>query len=163
MSAKRIRLITYSISGYKVTQTGIWLFPSGYVTCSPDGLIYTRNKRQAEGMIEVKCPAKLQYATRVRANTWYRRLDYLLQGNQINHRHRIISSSANWDVRHWNEVVRARCVESTWHTYQANSTQRNLDPGKNSINWYILPALLSWYNPSLSWDTRVRREEERRW
>ncbi len=78
-----------SLYGYKVTQTGLWLFPSGYVTCSPDGLIYTRNKRQAEGMIEVKCPAQLQYARCERANTWYRRLDYLKPGNQINNRHRL--------------------------------------------------------------------------
>ena len=40
-------------------------------------------------MIEVKCPAQLQYARRERANTWYRRLDYLRPGNQINSRHRL--------------------------------------------------------------------------
>jgi len=40
-----------------VKQTGIWLFPSGELGASPDGLVYERsNDTQPSGIIEVKCP-----------------------------------------------------------------------------------------------------------
>ncbi len=28
-------------TGYRVKQTGLWIFPSGAVCCSPDGLVFT--------------------------------------------------------------------------------------------------------------------------
>lgn len=44
-------------SGNKVRETGLWLYPDGYLAASPDGLIYEDGK--LVGILEVKCPYSL--------------------------------------------------------------------------------------------------------
>ena len=42
------------LTGYTVKETGLWLFPNGYLAASPDGMVYSGT--QLIGILEVKCP-----------------------------------------------------------------------------------------------------------
>ena len=46
-------------TGYDVKETGLWLFPNGFIGASPDGLVYING--QLSGILEVKCPWRLRY------------------------------------------------------------------------------------------------------
>ena len=43
------------LTGYRVEETGIWLFPDGHMGASPDGLVRDR-EGVLVGILEVKCP-----------------------------------------------------------------------------------------------------------
>ena len=43
-------------SGNIVEPTGLHLFPCGYLGCSPDGIVYTKDS--SKGVLEIKCPWK---------------------------------------------------------------------------------------------------------
>ena len=51
-------------TGYRVMETGLYLFPSGLLGASPDGLIYTEpNDTSPSGVLEIKCPYSMRNAT----------------------------------------------------------------------------------------------------
>ena len=53
------------LTGNKVTPAGLFLFPCGYLGCSPDGIIY-EDKEEAsnnKGILEIKCPWKHRNST----------------------------------------------------------------------------------------------------
>ncbi len=61
-----------------VKPTGIWLFPSGNLAGSPDGLIYDYPFDEKPcGMIEAKCPFSMRHLRHIRENEWPKYLPYI--------------------------------------------------------------------------------------
>ena len=50
-----------SRTGYSVKPTGLWISPSGSMSSSPDGLIYTEDENRPAGILEVKCPFRFRF------------------------------------------------------------------------------------------------------
>ena len=51
-------------TGFHVRETGLWLFPSGNLGASPDGLVYEEeDDREALGLVEIKCPYSMRDGT----------------------------------------------------------------------------------------------------
>ena len=50
-----------SRTGYEVRPSGVWIFPSGSMSCSPDGLVYSSMKTQPDGILEIKCPFRFRF------------------------------------------------------------------------------------------------------
>ena len=77
-------------TGYRDEETGLWIFPSGAVCSSPDGLVYTsQESKRPDGILEIKCPYKLrnnQYLTRGTSPKYF---PYLKSDFQINETHRL--------------------------------------------------------------------------
>ena len=58
-------------TGYRVEQTGLWVFPSGSVCCSPDGFVFiSQGSKRPEGILEIKCPYKLRNRQVIPRGTW---------------------------------------------------------------------------------------------
>ena len=78
------------LKGYRVEQTGLWVFPSGSVCCSPDGLVFTsQGSKHPEGILEIKCPYKLRNYQVVPRGTWSKFFPYLKSDIEINQDHRM--------------------------------------------------------------------------
>jgi len=76
------------LTGNKVEDTGIWLFPDGILAASPDGLVVdSKNKGKYLGIIEVKCPYKLHWDPITNENDWHFYLNYLDDENKLNRAH----------------------------------------------------------------------------
>ena len=76
-------------TGYRVEQTGLWVFPSGSVCCSPDGLVFTsQGLKRPEGILEIKCPYKLRNLKIVPSGTWSTFCPYLKSDFELNQDHR---------------------------------------------------------------------------
>ena len=61
-----------------VKPTGIWLFPSGNLGGSPDGLVYEYPfDEKPAGIIEAKCPFSMRHLTGIREDEWPFYLTYL--------------------------------------------------------------------------------------
>ncbi len=77
-------------TGYRVKQTGLWIFPSGAVCCSPDGMVFTsQGSKRPDGILEIKCPYKLrnnQYHTRGTSPKYF---PYLKSDFEIDETHRL--------------------------------------------------------------------------
>jgi len=92
-------------SGFSVKETGIWLFPSGHLAASPDGLIMSpSDKQQILGCVEIKCPYRMRNVNVTRPEHWNANLDYLdtsnnlLRGHQYYHQIQgeIIATNSAW-------------------------------------------------------------------
>ncbi len=76
-------------TGYRVEQTGIWVFPSGTVCSSPDGLVFTsRVSKRPEGILEIKCPYKLRNVHVIPSGTLASLFPFLKSESELNQRHR---------------------------------------------------------------------------
>ena len=76
-------------TGYTVQETGLWLSPSGFLTCSPDGRVYPNgNCKHPEGILEVKCPYKLRNYQKIVSTDWNHRLPYIDSNLKIDTRHK---------------------------------------------------------------------------
>ena len=65
-------------TGYIINETGLWLSPSGFLTSSPDGLVYLNGKcKYPEGILEVKCPFKLRNFQKIHSSDWSHWLPYI--------------------------------------------------------------------------------------
>ena len=77
-------------TGYGVKQTGLWIFPSGAVCCSPDGLVFTsQGSKRPDGILEIKCPYKLrnnQFLTSWASQKYF---PYLKADFEIDETHRL--------------------------------------------------------------------------
>ena len=60
---------------HDVKETGLWLFPDGYLGASPDGLVY--DKDELVGIVEVKCPWRLHDTKIHQTKEWAKWLDYI--------------------------------------------------------------------------------------
>jgi len=69
----------YEIQTCRVVKpTGIWLFPSGNLGGSPDGLVYEYPfDDKPSGIIEAKCPFSMRNLTHIRENGWSSYLSYV--------------------------------------------------------------------------------------
>ncbi len=76
------------LSGNKVEDTGIWLFPDGILAASPDGLVVDpKNQGKYLGIIEVKCPYKLHWDPIETEMDWHFYMNYLDENNKLNRAH----------------------------------------------------------------------------
>ena len=76
-------------TGYRVEQTGLWVFPSGSVCCSPDGLVFTsQSSNSPEGILEIKCPYQLRNGQVIPSGTWASLFPYLNSDFELNQEHR---------------------------------------------------------------------------
>ena len=65
-------------TGYIIQETGLWLSPSGFLTCSPDGLVFINEKsKYPEGILEVKCPYKLRNFQKIQSSDSIKSLSYI--------------------------------------------------------------------------------------
>lgn len=71
--------------GYHVKETGIWLFPDGYLGASPDGLVFDGDK--LIGLIEVKCPWAIRRTLFSNSNEMVKALPYLCFPKNLNPEH----------------------------------------------------------------------------
>jgi len=77
-------------TGYRVEETGLWVFPSGSVCCSPDGLVFTsQESKHPEGILEIKCPYKLRNGQVIPSDKWARLFPYLKSDFKLNQEHRL--------------------------------------------------------------------------
>jgi len=61
-----------------VRRSGLWMYPSGNIGGSPDGLVYEyRDAEEPSGILEVKCPWKLRNLKTISDEELKRSLDYL--------------------------------------------------------------------------------------
>ncbi len=61
-----------------VRRSGLWMYPSGNIGGSPDGLVYDyRDAAEPSGILEVKCPWKLRNNKTISDETLKSNLDYL--------------------------------------------------------------------------------------
>ena len=75
-------------TGYKVIETGLWLFPDGNLAASPDGLVADRKDPTVHiGIVEVKCPYRLKNEKPNEVRPWYYQLEYLDQNNKLRKSH----------------------------------------------------------------------------
>ena len=65
-----------SRTGNVVRRTGVWIFPSGSMSCSPDGLVYSTKMLNPDGILEVKCPFRFRF-NRYMTKYDYMKLDYI--------------------------------------------------------------------------------------
>ena len=71
-------------NGYKVNDTGIWLFPDGYLGASPDGLLLDPNSpHEVIGCIEVKCPYRLIDDPIKHKDDWHKLIPFLDHENKL--------------------------------------------------------------------------------
>ena len=82
----KARLAYCQTTGKSVRETGLWLFPSGNLGASPDGLVYEDSEDLAPvGLIEIKCPYSMRDADRhaleVFAEKQYARHEPQVQGH----------------------------------------------------------------------------------
>ena len=76
------------LTGNKVEDTGIWLFPDGILAASPDGLVVDpKHPGKYLGIIEVKCPFKLHWDPIENEKDWHFYLNYLDDENNLNREH----------------------------------------------------------------------------
>ena len=77
-------------TGYRVEQTGLWVFPSGSVCCSPDGLVFTsQDSKRPEGILEIKCPSKIRNGQVIVRGTWAKSFPYLKSDNEVKREERL--------------------------------------------------------------------------
>ena len=90
MEKEGIARTTYAKrTGYRVEQTGLWVFPSGTVCCSPDGLLFTsEGLKRPEGILEIKCPYKRRNVQHVPSGKWSTFCPYLKSDFELNQDHR---------------------------------------------------------------------------
>ena len=71
-------------TGLSVKETGIWLFPSGHLAASPDGLIMSpSDKNLILGCVEIKCPFRMRNVKVTCPEHWNANLDYLDKSNNL--------------------------------------------------------------------------------
>ena len=77
------------LTRYRVVSTGLWIFPSGFVCCSPDGLIFSNSSAsRPTGIIEIKCPYKLRNIRSFNPGSWTQMFPYLKSETELNRNHR---------------------------------------------------------------------------
>ncbi len=77
-------------TGFRVEQTGLWVFPSGSVCCSPDGLVFTsQDSKRPEGILEIKCPSKIRNGQVIARGTWAKSFSYLKSDNEVKREERL--------------------------------------------------------------------------
>ena len=77
-------------TGYRVEKTGLWVFPSGSVCCSPDGLVFTsKGSQRPDGILEIKCPYKLRNGHVLPSGRWSKFLPYLKSDFELRNDHRM--------------------------------------------------------------------------
>ncbi len=73
------------MTGYRVEQTGLWIFPSGSVCCSPDGLVFnSQGSKRPDGLLEIKCPYKLSNGIVVPKGSWSKFIHFLKSDFELN-------------------------------------------------------------------------------
>ena len=71
-------------TGFKVRETGIWIFPNTHFAASPDGLVLDpADPTKNIGCLEIKCPWRLRNFTIRNPSEWYYNLDYLDKANNL--------------------------------------------------------------------------------
>ena len=73
------------LTGFQVAETGLWLFPDGYIGASPDGLVYIQG--QLTGILEVKCPWRLRSLQANSLEQLVKELPFLSWPLALNHNH----------------------------------------------------------------------------
>ncbi len=77
------------LTGLRVVATGLWIFPSGFVCCSPDGLIFTKSSStRPSGILEIKCPHKLRNVRSFTTASWTHKFSYLKTATELDPNHR---------------------------------------------------------------------------
>ena len=99
-------------TGKKVIETGIWIFPDGYLAASPDGIVVDAdNPDKYLGIVEVKCPARVKDIIINHDCQWHGHLNYLDKNNQLYPHHayyhqiqgQLYATGMNWcDFIIWN-------------------------------------------------------------
>ena len=133
-------------TGYNVQETGVWLSPSGFLTCSPDGLVYpNRQCKHPEGILEVKCPYKLRNYRNISSSDWNQRLPYLDSNLKIDTRHKfyhraqteIYATNTEWcDFIVW----APRGMLITRVEKDEDWIRRNIPLVENFFETYLLPT-----------------------
>ena len=73
-----------SETGRIVKPTGIWLFPSGYMGASPDGLVYlNEHDHQPVGILQVKCPYTVRDFNFASEKEWHDQFSFLDEHNNM--------------------------------------------------------------------------------
>ncbi len=71
-------------TGRKVIETGIWIFPDGYLAASPDGIVVDHDHPDKYlGIVKVKCPARVKHIIINHDSQCHGHLNYLDWNNEL--------------------------------------------------------------------------------
>ena len=135
------------LTGNLIRKTGLWVYQSGYVTCSPDALVRSSKLlNRFDGIVEIKCPFSLRSKSQIDSAEWGNYLPYLTHDGKLNKAHRfyhrvqaeIFGTRTNWcDFFIWTpwQCLLIRVMrDEKW-------IQTNVPLVEMTMEKYILPLL----------------------